>query len=245
MSKSIISLIPEAEDLLALEPEEVAPIVLIHLRSLDQMEKGNLNRYGFSLNHTYKDYPQQFHNQIARVLMEGWMWLEREGFIAPKPGDSGTWYFITRRGMQVNDAADLEAYRKSNLLPKNQLHPIVAQKVWATFLRGDYDTAVFQTFKEVEVSVRNIGGYAPEDIGTKLMRKAFSPEDGTLSDYESPRAEQQALSDLFAGAIGLYKNPHSHRSVSIEAEEAAEMITLGSHLLKIVDSILVRLASQS
>ena len=85
-----------AEDLIALEPEEIAGIVLIHLRSLTQMESGNLNRYNFSLNHTYKDYPQKYHKQIAEVLMEGWMWLEREGFIAPKPEDNANWYFITR-----------------------------------------------------------------------------------------------------------------------------------------------------
>lgn len=236
MAKSIISLVPKAEDLLALEPEEVAPIVLIHLRSLGHMDSGNLNRNNFGHDHTYKDYPQEYHHRIAEVLMEGWMWLEREGFLAPKPGQTGNWYFITRRGNKINEASDLEAYQKSNLLPKKQLHPLIAQKVWATFLRGDYDTAVFQTFKEVEVSVRNVGGFAAEDIGASLMRKAFAAEEGPLADKSSPKAEQEALAHLFAGAIGSYKNPHSHRSISIGAEEAVEMIMLGSHLLKIVDS---------
>lgn len=235
MAKSIISLVPEAEDLLALEPEEVGAIVLLHLRSLGESEKGNLNRYNFSLNYTYKDYPEQCHKKIGEILMEGWMWLEREGFIAPRPEDNFNWYFITRRGMKVNEALDVDRYRKSNLLPKNQLHPLISQKVWATFLRGDYDTAVFQTFKEVEVAVRNAGEFTLDDIGAALMRKAFGV-DGPLSDKHSPKAEQEALAHLFAGAIGSYKNPHSHRAVSIEAEEAVEMIMLGSHLLKIVDS---------
>ena len=66
------------------------------------------------------------------------------------------------------------------------------------------------------------------------MRKAFG-ERGPLTDASAHKAEQQALSDLFAGAIGSYKNPHSHRSVTIEASEAAEMIVLASHLLGIVD----------
>jgi hypothetical protein len=66
------------------------------------------------------------------------------------------------------------------------------------------------------------------------MRKAFQPESGILADRSAPKSEQQALSDLFAGAIGSYKNPHSHRSVTIEAGEAVEMIVLASHLLGIV-----------
>ena len=108
--------------------------------------------------------------------------------------------------------------------------------MWSLFLRGDYDTAISQAFKEVEIAVRKVGDYADTDRGVDLMRKAFHVPNGKLTDFNQQQAEKQARSNLFAGAIGSYKNPGSHRDVDVAAEEAAEMILLASHLLGIVDS---------
>ena len=237
--QSIHSMLPDPEDLLELEPEELAGFLLRFIGDNQNFYPSNL--IGKSV---VQEYLSEYQDKILFALMESWTWLEREGFVAPRPTSLSStaslnsgWYFVTRRGLRVKNASDFEAYRKANLLPRRLLHPVIAQKVWSLFLRGDYDIAVLQAFKEVEIAVRDAGNYTAEDYGVDLMRKkAFHPENGALTDPTQLTPEKQATSSLFAGAIGLYKNPLSHRNISITAEEAVEMIILASHLLRIVDS---------
>lgn len=241
----LFELLPKADQLLSLEPEELAGPLLVALDGSDYINPFAIisfdrMRLYFRAHPSVRErYPAEHDDEILFALMESWQWLEREGFVAPRPTDTSSGgvipYSVTKRGKTIATSEDLEAYRKGNLLTKRQLHPTITQKVWSLFLQGYYDTAVFQAFKEVEVAVRKAGGYADTDLGVSLMRKAFGDK-GPLTDLKQPPAEQEARAHLFASAIGSYKNPGSHRNVSFTAEEAAEVIILASHLLRIVDS---------
>ena len=128
-------------------------------------------------------------------------------------------YDRAEQSLQV-DAADVLT---DDLLPKRLLHRVVTEKVLPIFMQDSYGLAVFEAFKQVEVAVRETGGYEENDLGTDLMRKAFNVDNGNLTDQNQHPAEQQARSDLFAGAIGSYKNPGSHRDVEITVEEATSV----------------------
>lgn len=94
--------------------------------------------------------------------------------------------------------------------------------------------AVFQAMRQVEISLRYVTGI--EEDGVKLARAAFNAKDGPLTDPNAEGGERQAVSDLFAGALGVLKNPHSHRKVGIQAgSEAAAAILLASYLINLIE----------
>ncbi len=75
---SIHSLIPDPEVVLALEPEELAGLLVERLNRLPASEQRNLNRFNFGLEHTVQEYPQDSREEVILALMEAWVWLERE-----------------------------------------------------------------------------------------------------------------------------------------------------------------------
>ena len=85
-----------------------------------------------------------------------------------------------------------------------------------------------------------------ELVGVDLMRKAFNPDNGELTDMSCIKAEREATSHLFAGAIGLFKNPSSHRDVNWQDPgECVELIYLANHLLRLVEKHSVTARSSS
>jgi uncharacterized protein (TIGR02391 family) len=240
MGRSLHSMIPDAATVLSLEPEELAGVLLQHLAELNENDQ-NINRYNFvvAAEFTFAGYPSDAHDSLAGAFMEAWSWLEAQGLIVARPeaGLGGEWYRLSRRGRRIVEGGEFATYLKAASLPTDSLHPSLRESVGPLFLRGNYDTAVFQAFKEVEVAVRNAAGLTAADFGAPLMRKAFDKNTGALRDRQLIDSEREAMAHLFAGAIGVFKNPQSHRHVALQdPKEAAEMIMFASCLLRIVDS---------
>src|ERR1700733_6080509 len=133
MYHSLSSLVPNAADLLTLEVEELAGVLLVHLSSYKSLSGNSVYQYSVINRHNFfngltptsaltkPEYGDK-QPQVSDALMEAWAWLQSAGLLVEKAGQTGL-FFISRRGEQSASRENFEAYRKASLLPKGQLHP--------------------------------------------------------------------------------------------------------------------------
>jgi uncharacterized protein (TIGR02391 family) len=239
MSQSLLTVFPHPEDLTAIGAEDLAMVMFEFLRP-DRQGRCSIAGLRDQLFTTARPgYPPGSMRPTLVALAEALSWLRSQGLIVDDPEQPEHFFVLTKKAKGLRGRADLEAYRKGRVLPVELLDPALVDKVQPLFLRGDHDVAVFQAFKEVEVAVRKAAaglsaGFGNELVGTSLMRKAFHPDAGPLTDKSAVASEREAVMHLFSGAIGYAKNPGSHRDVTMEPHEAARLIVFASHLLGIV-----------
>jgi uncharacterized protein (TIGR02391 family) len=182
----------------------------------------------------------------ARAVFESWESLLASGLLARDHEQSGPWYFVTRRGEELarnpNGPARLAAERRIGVA----LHQRLERRIRRQFLIGEYELAAFAALREVEIRVRELAGAgnAPGDLGVKLVQREFG-DGGSLADPGAEAGERQATMALFWGALGVFKNPSSHREVEFDdPTEASEVVLLADLLLRILDRVAARSEAQ-
>jgi uncharacterized protein (TIGR02391 family) len=168
-------------------------------------------------------------------------WLENTGLLVRQYDGNCVHIDVSARGRAIKSTEMFTSFVRENRIHRDALHPTIAGSSWPIYVRGHFDTAVFEAFKAIEVAVRNAGKFKNTDLGRDLMNKAFHPEKGPLRDDTIPASEREAIMILFAGAIGAFKNPASHRQVDLnDPVKAAQLMMTASTLLNIVDEAIVR-----
>lgn len=246
--RDLLNAIPDAEVLLGLTPDELGERILFLLKARMTERPRDFNNNGeFHPQNLMSEvwphstpgpqYPKAREREINQAQVEAWHWLSTHGYIIEAPGSNGPngWCVLSRRAAKLKAPADFQAIKSGSKPAREVLHSQITM-LWPRLLTGDLDGAVFNAMHAVEVAVREAAGLSNSDIGVDLMRKAFNPKDGPLTDKSSEPGEREALSHLFAGAIGTYKNPRSHRRVNLaNVDEAIEILMLASNLLRIVE----------
>lgn len=180
---------------------------------------------------------------VEKAFARTWKALEDAGLIEePDPMNGKNGYRVPApAGVSAATTPDLAAIKVVARFTRDMFHPFLPDAAWNAFRSGDYDSAVFESFKAVEVTVRSKGlgknGIHATSHGDGLMRDAFNPDVGPLTDMKATRGRRERRRELFTGAFGELRNPKAHSDPTItDPLIAVEEMMIAGALQRIVDS---------
>ena len=172
---------------------------------------------------------------VTPIVTDAMGWLISGGLLGPaarNSGSTGEWSVTSagRSALKRGSASFVEASRRLHA----ELHPTL-EDARINFERGQLELSTLAAMRAVEIELRDAAGLGPDSYGTGLVRKALGSA-GPFTITADTVAEQESFANLFAGAIGAFKNPSSHRAVEYDdPAEAADLIHFADLLLRIID----------
>lgn len=124
-------------------------------------------------------------------------------------------------------------------LTVENLHPEIRAAAGDLFADGQYEAAVSEAFKSIEVRVRRETGL--DKSGATLMAEAFKPDaphiDVAVHDGQSGKDEREGFLHIFRGAMIGIRNPKAHELFAAgDPQQALEYLGLASLLHRRIDA---------
>ncbi len=244
MRRRLLDITPNTQTLLEMTEQELALVLLedMQARELSQIGKANRTSLGSQfetllIQQSPQRNPQEIIDRLNKVGRSAYAALEQCGLAEADDDLNGQngYLVLTSKGQEETHASDLERVRVRGFLREEMLHQSLRGKVFLDFTSNEFDSAILEAFKTVEISVRDAAHLTAADYGRALTIKAFAVG-GPLSKPSDKKGDCEALSGLFAGALSRFRNPGAYSKRTFEdVLEAMEELMFASRLLRIVD----------
>ncbi len=117
-----------------------------------------------------------------------------------------------------------------------QLHPAIRAQCWDLYTVNNFDNAVLNATKLLEINVRQKARLPITLVGVDVMNQALG--NNPRLGYGEIEAERLGLMSLLRGMIQVFKNPQSHRFVGMRSKaECLSVLLMCSTLLYIIDNV--------
>jgi uncharacterized protein (TIGR02391 family) len=247
--------IPNVEDLLSMTPDMLSIYLLRELarsRQADYFDRNFLPQITDA-----PGYPRDRRDEVEDAVVAAFHLLEQRGLVRAarehvnaKNGKM----MLTGKGEHMLDASDekILEWQRAAEFPVSLLHPKIAEVSGVEFRSGEYVKAIMNAYKEVEIAAHESARLDPEFeqkhghlYGRPSMRQAFHPKTGPLTDKDpgTDEGEREGMSNLFDGAVALYRNSSIHEKGPYTAVETREILMFASLLLRTVETAVVRVGS--
>ncbi|OXX35678.1 MULTISPECIES: TIGR02391 family protein [unclassified Vibrio] len=144
-------------------------------------------------------------------------------------------FYPTKVGFRFSEREFRRVVEKYALMPESYVHPILINKCFSLLKSGEFDSAVIQAFKAIEVFTREKIGASNDIFGERLLKKAFNADDGILTNMNLPKSERCAFLSYITGAFSFYRNSSAHRDLKLDFVSAFDRIAVASDLLKAIE----------
>lgn len=179
----------------------------------------------------------EFSNEITSGKLQA---LEAEQLIRMRAGKHHTNVTLTAAAYSACendfDSPDTSFFRQlTPLADVSNLDKQLKQRVLPILGAGAsdpmlWDSAVRTASVILEERLRDVGNITDGAIGKVLINKVFGGG-GSLAGKFAQDSEREAYRDLFAGIVGLVRNPSAHRLIDPTPEDGGVLIVLVNLLL--------------